>query len=328
MNSISLPIQKQLFDLIHSKFSLNKKRNWVRQYIKEAHLSKSAAYNRISAQKSISFDEGIKLMQFYQISPSDIARWRQTSSALESQIPAQSLIEQLTAFSTDLEQLSAIDADLWYFTHDIPFYLIMESPLLASFKFFNWQRNYSLKPGMDQQQFGREWMESPEVRQYLDLGKCILDSNNRIPSVEFWDANMFNRSMNQILYIQEIDLFAQRDLRSKLIAEMMRLAEHLEQMVISGFKQTAGRVVKVQVYENRIFQSSSVVCSGSPDVSFAYYEHDAPEFSATYISDEVQFRLNRLKSMPLRSSPLTLNEKERRQFFQRLKQNIRTYLMD
>jgi hypothetical protein len=312
------PIQKRLFEVIIEKTKSDKNRNWVKTYSQDMHLSKSAAYNRVNAQKSITFDDGINLMHDYQVSFLDLADGH--NSKLAGGIsPIQ---DYQSSFLHDLEAaVSLKDVQIWHFTNDLPLFILKKSRLLASFKMYHWWRNFSNDPEAEQTPFSRSWMNRRDISHQLDMSRDILKAYCQVPGVEFWDVNMFNKTLFQMTYILEIEAFEHKDIFDELVNDLMELINFLEQLAKEGYKHSTSGNAPIHIYENRIFQGNNIICCDASDSSFAYIDFGYPELFATHTPKEINLRLERLKSMPSRSNAITHSEKERRQFFRRLRHN-------
>jgi hypothetical protein len=243
------PLQRRLFDLI-SSVSPNRS-SWLRQYMKDHHLTRTPATNRVFGQKAISFDEGLQLMRQYgmplqqlltdappapdAVKESDFNATQSGHSAIE---------DYLSTLSADLERLKGNpDAWLYHQTHEIPIFWLKRSRLLMAVRLYYWFQYITEEQDLLTQPFGLDWLQQPRVTTYLNRCKSLLEAYRQIPGVEFWSDKMLDTLIAQI---EQLDRQGQldTDVMALLKTELHSLTRYLEQVARTGNKSPESGAVK------------------------------------------------------------------------------------
>jgi hypothetical protein len=328
------PIQHRLFKCIEER--LPQKSNWLQQYMKRFGLSSSPAYSRLRGEKSISFDEGITLLlennlTLRDILPKNDKAAKEAVQFIVTASPETAVRDYLTFMYSDLKHLARIPNGFTYHqTNDLPVFWLKQSRGLAAFKLYHWFHHYGEENEIKSNNtipFGYRWMEIPEISKLLDESKGVLQQYRSVPGVEFWSAEMFDKIIYQIMYVQSLGLFEEKDRASTLINGLYGLIDHLEQVVIKKNKNpdNLDQGAHIDVYDNRIFDGNYLIMGVSDTFNF-FYSDFGTSYMRTDQKDIAIHRATQLKSMLPHSVHISGSELARRNFFNLLRETVSTKL--
>jgi hypothetical protein len=169
-------------------------------------------------------------------------------------------------------------------------------------------------------------------QEYSVISNKIIELYNNLPITEIWNIESINSSLRQIDFYHEVGLFADNAEVRLLYVKIEELINHLERQADLGVRFTIGQEPKITSPEYRLFVNELILGDNTflveiDNVRTTFLNHSVLYFVAT--RDE---KFNNAMSVNLenliRKSTLISKvcEKERIQFFNRLRQTIHSRL--
>ena len=150
---------------------------------------------------------------------------------------------------------------LQYLCKDVPFWYFYLFPEMAAFKTFFWSRTINNHPSLAHKKFSLH--EFPFHDCYL-LGQQLLHEFNEIPSIELWNLESINSTINQVAYYKDAGLFVNRDDFEAVIASFLRIIDHLQAQAEYGVKfipgtSDIGHRAPLQFYVNELILGNNTI---------------------------------------------------------------------
>ena len=322
----AIPVQTEIFNLI--KTALPPHLALVDAVAETLDLSNDSAYRRIRGEKPVTLEELAKLAQRFGFS---IDRFLGLQS--ESYIFTGKLANAHDhVFDKWLENTLAQYefmarhpyAHVYYMSKDLPVSHFFQTPELASFKFFFWQKSIL------------QYHELRGVKYKLglmsDYSKSLADKivavYNKIHSSEVWAVETINSVLRQIEYYNDAGIFENKTDSTHLCDSFEQLINHLERQAEEGSKFPFGKTPlkgngNYFIYNNELIVGNNNVFADLGDVKITYLNHTSINYISTRDRVFNEYQLSATLNMINKSEPLhTVNEKGRNAFFNRLREKI------
>lgn len=328
-------IQTELFRLIKEK--LSPFQSLVEVVAEVLSVSTDAAYRRIRGEKPLDLDEVLALSQAYHISIDGLQQGGGgqpgmvtfTFKTLDDK--TFTLKEYFNAIIQQMYQikLALPDVEVIYAAKDLPIFHYFNFPELAAFKLYVWKNALLGLPEYENKPFSIDG----EDESMIALGRESLQAYSRFPSTELWNEETINSALRQVDYYFQSGQFKNPAEAHLLATQYLKLLEHIESMAASGRKfmlndEAPDPDASYSLYNNEVVlcDNTSLVQMGQKPVVFLthntlnYIQITNPD----YCRVSFQWAHTLIKRSTLLSSS---NERQRREFFHRLKQKAR-HLMD
>jgi hypothetical protein len=212
-----------------------------------------------------------------------------------------------------------------YFCKDIPLWYFYLFPELAAFKTFFWSKTFHNRPELSNKAFSLK--EYPYYECFL-IGQQILAEQNRIPSVELWNLESINSTINQIVYYKEINNFKSQDDYVAVLNSLRQTLDHLELQSVKGVKFMPGATdvsykASVDIYIHELIMGNNTMLLNLDDKQLAMITYGV--FNYLFTSDnrfsaKISVMFDTLFS---RSTLISkTDEKARNRFFNTLREKI------
>lgn len=313
-------LQKQLFGFIKSglppHLSLS---NELGSLLK---LSADSVYRRIRGEKPLTLDElkiicghfNLSLDQLLQLD-TDTVVFRAPNLKKE-QFPfidvLNSMLEQLKHFNSFGKK------KMYYLCKDMPIWQFYLFPELGAFKTFVWAKSIHSDAALTGASFSVD--EYPFEDCYA-TGRQIIKEYNDIPSIELWNEESINSTLNQISFYKESGGFKSRKDIERVVDSLEQTVIHLRQQAEKGVKFFPGDTevlykAGVQLYVNEIVIGSNTILVEMDEAKTCFIPYNV--FSFMYSKDQAfnDSMFNGFQTLKSRSSLISdTGEKERNRFF-------------
>jgi len=232
-------LQLQLFN--HLKESLPQHLSLVDGLCELLDLSPDSVYRRIRGEKPITLNELKRICEHYHFSIDQLLQLE--NETVLFQAPGVTSIhgEHYDYLEGMLQQFKYFNSfktkEIQYLCKDVPFWYFYLFPEMAAFKTFFWSRTINNHPSLANKKFSLH--EFPFHDCYL-LGQQLLHEFNEIPSIELWNLESINSTINQVAYYKDAGLFGNRDDFEAVVASFLRVIDHLQVQAENGVKFIPG----------------------------------------------------------------------------------------
>lgn len=320
--------QLQQFFFQHIKSNLPAHLSFVEEIAEQLNISTDSAYRRIRGEKPISLEEVKKLCTHYRISLDHVLNIESNSTVFFGNwvdVETFDFAKYLEDMLMQLQMISSGTANSMYFeAKDIPPFHHFQFPQLAAFKYFFWMKTILVYPDLAKANF-----ESHQLGKLVqETGKKIIDTYNKIPSVEIWSVETINSTIRQIEYYREAAVFSKKETVDVLYDELLQLIEHIERQAECGEKfplngSPAGDKNNFQLYFNEVILGHNTILSVTNDQKTVFINHGVLNYMITRDSRFCDYTKKSLENIMRKSSLISsVSEKERNRFFHVLKEKI------
>lgn len=323
----SINLQQQLFQ--HLREQLPPHISLVDQLCELLDLSADSVYRRIRGEKPLALQELQLICKHYYLSIDQLLQLGTDSVLFEApELTAgplshadymRGLLNQVRYFNSFTERR------LHYLCKDIPVWYFYLFPEMASFKSFFWEKAINNAPGLVNKQFSLEEFPYTDC---FELGQQILQEYNRMPSVELWNLESINSTINQIAYYRDAGMFRRQADLAAVITSFQQMLDHLQSQTAYGRKFMPGHGETAQqqamdFYVNELILGSNTLLLKLNNTQLAAVSYSVLRYLTTRdarftsnVSDTFQTLLSR--SILISQS----GEKERNRFFNALREKV------
>ena len=291
-------------------------------------ISNDSAYRRIRGEKPIALEEIKKLCVKFKISLDQLLHLNSESVIFSGKLadPQNFNFElYLQDFLRQHEIINSFEQkELLILPKDVPVYHYYNFPELAAFKYFFWMKTILHYPDYSKTVFNPSIM----AENLMKTGEKILATYNKIPSTEIWNVENINTTLRQIEYYKETNVFASKEDVLKIYDCLERSIDYVELQAEAGYKinqpgKGPQQGAPLNLYINDFILGDNTylpIVNGKKDGfsyphSFKLYEYKRFVF-AEYTYQHFQNILHKSTLISV------VGEKERRRFFNRIRQNI------
>ncbi len=293
-------------------------------------LSPDSVYRRIRGEKPITLEELKKICDHYHLSLDQLLQLKSESVLFDAPglngMPApfsaylQAMVMQFKYFNSfrnrDMQYLCK-DSTIWNF------YLF---PEMAAFKTFFWSKTINNQPDLADESFSLQHYPYTDC---YELGRQVIREYNTIPSVEMWNLESMQSTINQIAYYRDAGLFKTQSDFDAVVQSFLRLIDHLQLQASKGVKFMPGDTevsyrAPIQYYVNELILGNNtmiITLDSKPMTMITYsvfhYLFTRDERFAKKVS--VSF-----ESLISRSTHISkTGEKDRNRFFNALREKVK-----
>lgn len=320
-------IQVQFFQ--HIKNLLPPYKSLVDEISDLLEISNDSAYRRIRGEKFIDLEEIKIISQHFHISLDQVFNLDSNAIVFHGKLNSFTK-DSFEDWLTDaLKQLQLIYSQkskhIYYLVKDMPPFYQFYYPELASFKYFFWMKSILNLENLRHEKFS---IDNPMLQPLKEIGLKCIQLYNMIPTTEIWNEEGINVTIKQIFMYYEMGIVKSADEARLLYGQLKELVNHLEKMAESGKKFDIGKQPTENSAEYNMFVNEMVIGDNTflaqlDNFRITYLNHSVMYFIGSMdpkFNDALFFNLdNLMKKSTLISS---VGEKERLQFFNRLRRKI------
>jgi hypothetical protein len=290
-------------------------------------ISYDSAYRRIRGEKELALEELKILCQKYQISLDTLFSVESQNILFNSLAIGEQGCTFIQWLSTILSEIKDIHScrqkEIVYSAKDIPFFHYFEFPELFAFKVYFWNKVFFTAPGFEQELFRFEIVDK-----VLDIGKQILSTYNKIPTIELCNEETFDSLLRQIEFCHICGYFSNKEDSLNILDKVEIMTQHLQEQARAGFRFMHGTVPDgidgyYKLYCNEVLlEDNTILCNmdGRSKTFLTYNVINLLVTENSMLCNQVETSLRNLtKKSTLISST---SEKERHRFFNTLFQKI------
>lgn len=204
-------------------------------------LSADSVYRRIRGEKPITLTELKGICEHYNLSIDQLLKLENETVLFQApgmiNKPA-NFLEYMLAMKKQFEFFNSHkQKELHYLCKDAPFWYFYLFPHLAAFKTFFWSKTISNYPEYHNKKFS--FAEFP-FHDCFKVGQDILKLHNELVTVELWNLESINSTINQIQYYQESGFFKSKEDMELVVNSLLEMMDHLQLQAEKGVKFMPG----------------------------------------------------------------------------------------
>ena len=211
----------------------------------------AAAYSRIRGDKPISFEETVKLCNYFNISVDSVVGITDKNHIHCRYTPLD--LTDMTDFLTFVQVASknledtklAPEGEIIMSAVDVPIFNILPYKELTSFKLFSWSKSIYNFMG-DYETFVKE---SRNIESLNQIYENILNNYQLVPSTEIWTNSTIDTVLRLLNYHFEMRHFSDKKSLSFLCEQLLGLISTLQDWAKKGTKGEKGASFKFYVSE-------------------------------------------------------------------------------
>lgn len=297
-------------------------------------VSVDSAYRRIRGEKLLDFDELKILCERFNISLDKFFSLESNAIMFQGRLNTY----QEDAFKNWLEdvlaQLNLVNSfshrHVYFLVKDMPPFHHYYHPLLAGFKFFFWMKSILYYESLKNEQFT---LEKNYFAPFQEITSKILKIYNKVPTSEIWNEEGLNTTLRQIEVYHEMGIIPNPTTTVKLYHCLLEVIDHLEKMAETGKKSMLGQSpaedsADYRLYLNEIVLGDNTFMAEIGETKITYLNHSVLYFvgSTDQRFNEGMFR--NLNNLMKKSTLISgTGEKDRKQFFNRLRKKVQSKIM-
>lgn len=323
----STSTQAQFF--LSLKASIPAYSSLVDEIAETLNVSMDSAYRRIRGEKLLDFDElrllcqrfNVSLDKFFSVDSNSIIFQGQTNAFHE-----ESMMEWMEDVLSQLNLVNSHSKKHVYFlVKDMPPFHHYYHPALASFKFFFWMKSILQVENLRNTKFS---IADNHLEKFRELTQKTIKIYNRVPTSEIWNEEGLNTTLRQIEVYHEMGLIRQSSDTMRLYQCVLEVIDHLEKMADSGRKSILGQAAtedcaEYKMYLNEIVLGDNTFMAELGDTKITYLNHSVMYFIGSVDRKFNDAMFKNLDNLMKRSTLISgTGEKERRQFFNKLRKKV------
>ncbi len=321
----AIEIQNRIFEKI--KQLLPAETAFVDELALQLGISNDSAYRRIRGEKFLSIEELLKLGTAYHISFDSLLRndLHHISFNYRSINGNISFEAYFNSILVNLKQVASFDKkELIYVAKDLPLVQYFEYPKITAFKLFFWYKTI-----LEDESFAADQYDPSLIpNSIFETGRQIRGAYMKIPSVEIWNKESINSTLNQIEFYYDCGYFKDIQLLKSIFDELKQLVLHVKKDAELGYKTslvhpTTKDKENYKLYYNEVTIGDNTIFFDMGNQKVANITHNVLNILTTSNPEFCNETHQTLKNIIKKSSLISVaSQKERNKFFQVIIQKI------
>jgi hypothetical protein len=248
---------------------------------REMGITTSVLYKRLSGHSQFTLGELGYIMRKYNLS-FDSWIWK-TEDKIE--IILHGLNDPVASIEDFLRKIDGLfkiikqytSPKIYYATREMPLFYYFLQPKLGAFKLYIFAKFIWKIPGIkDDVPFSMDLFSNYIQNQI----SSIWQNYSKIPSQEIWNPNVWDNTLQQVLYLLEIRGFDQPTDALEIIDAINKVVDDCSKMAKTGKKiQSEGKFgAPVVYYNNRITHTNNIIIAGDEENPLLFVTHDNPNY--------------------------------------------------
>jgi len=292
-------------------------------------ISYDAAYRRINNRTSLSLEEGVALAKHYKISLNKLYEvGNQNTIMAEKSSPIRSAADLEAYFTNSYKSIEPLtklkSASIIYSAKDIPIFYTLTNSILTKYKFYVWLKFLNEDGSMERMTFEAflDIIPPSLLNSALELSQMY----SYINVVEFWNDNTVNGTLQQILYYFDSNLLS-KTMALEVCEDLKKVVDHVEEQAIKQVITNSKNNASYDLYKSDLLTMSNTVMVKTqyqklfftPFTVLSYFRISHPSTCE---------EMHNFFKKQMKNSKLLINsgEKDRSQFFNRMRQKIQTVI--
>jgi hypothetical protein len=295
----------------------------VEELVDLLQISHDSVYRRIRGEKPIALEELKIISDHFRISL-DALLCQKSNAVLffrgEEEEKVSGFDEYLKGILKQMKYFNSFARrQMFYLCKDAPIFYFYLYPEIAAFKTFFWCRSVLNEPDLINDKFD---LNKHGFEQYYLVGKEIVKEYNCINSVELWNYESFNSTINQIEFYRDAGIFSSRENLEAVVESLVKVFDYLQELARNGVKPSniSAEKKEVQFYINEIIIGSNTVLVHLDDQRMSIITYSVLKYLMTkdaQLCHDTFTSFNNLKNKSVLISQA--GEKERARFFNTLR---------
>lgn len=320
-------LQQQFFNYLKNRIPANI--SLVDSLCDLLDLGADSVYRRIRGEKLITLNELKVICEHYRLSLDQLLNLQNESVLFNAPAIMHKDKEFTEYMKRGLAQFHYFNSfnnnQIQYLCKDSPIWYFFLFPELASFKTFFWSKTINNQPDLKNKIYS--FSEFPFTECFI-MGQKMLQEYNKIPSVEMWNLESFNSTINQIAYYKAAGNFKSKGDYQMVIDSLYKTLDHLDLQAERGVKFMPGSTdlaykASYQFYVNELVLGNNtmvVYLDGNPISMITYSVFHYLFTSDGRFSEKV---IESFESLLNRSTHISkTGEKDRNRFFNSLREKV------
>jgi hypothetical protein len=297
----------------------------VEELVSLLHLSHDSVYRRLRGEKYITLEEIKLICDHFHVSLDELLNLKGNAVVFfrnEEKDSDQPFVDYLQGILRQMKYFNSFpNRTMYYLCKDSPIFHFFIFPEIAAFKTFFWIRSVLNQPEYLQEKFDLEKHSFHEC--YL-LGQEIIKEYNCIPSIEMWNYESFNSTINQIEFYRDAGLFRSAEDLKLVCQSLIRVFDYLESLALSGIKSSNGKPGKsIQLYINEVILGSNTILLHLDNQRISILTYSVLKFLMSHDQQFCEDSFASFNNLKDKSILITgAGEKERSRYFNVLRNKV------
>ncbi len=320
-------LQKELFVII--KNALPSHISMVDAIADLLNISYDSVYRRIRGEKPITLNELKILCEHFHLSLDEVLQFKSDSvvfSAAEINNPNPNFTDYLKSVFNQMKYFNSFEKrKMFYQCKDAPIFYFYLFPEIGAFKTFCWLKSILNLPELNDKIFS--FNDFPYAECY-QLGQQIIKENTILPSVELWNAESFNSTINQLEYYRDAGLFKSQADFVEVLNSFDKLLNHLQEQAKHECKFMPGcKIVNnstsFKFYINQVILGNNTIIAELDERHISLITYNVLQFLLTKDQRFGEKLCNGFNTLLASSTLISgTGEKERNKFFRVQREKI------
>lgn len=318
-------IQNRIFERI--KQQLPSSTSFVDELAFQLNISNDSAYRRIRGEKMLTLEELIKLGEAYHISfdsmvQNGLSNITFNYRSIDANI---SFEEYFNSILGNLRLISGFEKkELIYVAKDLPLFKYFDYPNIAAFKLFFWYKTILGNPELQNSKFDPSLLPNS----VFETGKKIIGAYTKIPSIEVWNKESINSTLNQIEFYYDNGFLDDRGLLQTIFKELKELVNQVKIDASNGYKTSltypsTEDPTNFKLYYNEVTIGDNTIFFDMGDRKMAFVTHNVLNLLSTANPEFCNETHKMLQNIIKKSNLISVvSEKQRNNFFNVILQKI------
>jgi len=320
-------LQQQFFN--HLKTIIPPHLSMVDELTELLGLSYDSVYRRIRGEKPLALNEVRQICEHYHISLDQVLQLQNDTVVFKApDINTTNLpfIDYLKGMLGQMKYFNSFkEKKMLYLCKDMTFFHFYLFPEIAAFKTFFWIKTILNNPEYSQKSFSLAEFSFTDC---VSIGQQIIGEYNKIPSVELWNFESINSSINQIQYYRDSNMFSTREDFEIVVNSLEKTLEHLQIQAERGYKSMPGQSelsnrASLQFYVNEVILGNNTILVELDSVRHSFITYNVLSY---LVSKDLRFNEKSFATFNtlLKRAHLIseTGERERNRFFGALKDKV------
>lgn len=291
-------------------------------------VSNDSAYRRIRGEKVLDINEFETICRHYKVSADSLFQQNTDGYVFRGRFANDETFDFKAWMASILGNLdlamSGAVPEFIFQAKDLPIFHHFQLPELAMFKYFFWRKTIMQEKGYERRLFSHKDRDE----QLVALGKKVYLAYNRIPSIEIWNAECINSTLNQIGFYRESGVFESEEDAQVLYDQLLLQLQHIEHEVEAGCKFSVGDtpvpgMAAYKVFVNEVMMGDNAIYVNNGLQRLVYLNHSGINYIATTDDNFCDNTLLTFNNIMKKSMLISgVGEKERNRFFKSLRDEI------
>ncbi len=320
-------LQQQLFN--HLKEKLPPHLSLVDELEDLLGLSADSVYRRIRGEKPITMTELKTICEHYHLSLDQLLQLKTDTVVFRAPDLDKTNFPFADVLQSMLQQLQYMNSfkekQMLYLCKDMPIWEFYLFPALAAFKTFVWAKSIHNDPAYAGKLFSLEEFMFSDC---FTIGQQIIKQYNLIPSVELWNEESINSTLNQIKFYKDSGGFKYAADVTAIVDAFQQTLDHLRLQSERGVKFMPGdpeivHRASVQFYVNEVVLGSNTILAQLDQARLSFIPYNVFSYMVTTDRRFNESVFNGFHTLRSRSTLISgTGEKERNRFFTFLQDKV------